>query len=149
LIYWKVTSSGAKVREITERDLTSGQERVIRRTTNISVGSNPLLSRDGSQLTSLETDGTNTFLQIVSRADGATKTAWENVPGRRAAVLDWLPDNRRVLVSVEDRQGTQQLHLVDTETRSARPFAQPIREEDRIFQLSIHPGGNRVAFWRE
>jgi hypothetical protein len=71
------------------------------------------------------------------------------VGGRTAAVLDWLPDNRRVLISVRDNQGTQQLHLVDTETKSHRPFAPPMHGDDRIFQLSIHPNGQRIAFGRE
>jgi beta-lactamase regulating signal transducer with metallopeptidase domain/Tol biopolymer transport system component len=155
LIYLKVTSSGTnRIREVVERDLRSIQERVIRRSNNIPghspVGPNPLLSRDGARLAYLESDGKGgRFLQIISRADGATRTLWENIGGRGAAVLDWLPDNRRVLISVQDDQGTQQLYVVDTETKSARPFAQPVPEDDRIFQLSIHPDGKRAAFGRE
>jgi Tol biopolymer transport system component len=155
LIYLRRNSSGAKlVREIIERDLKSGQERVIRRSDHIPVGPNPLLSRDGSRVAHMESDGTNALLQIISRADGATKTVWETVAWektgwRKATILDWLPDNRQVLLSVEDNHDTQQLLLVDTETKSHRPFNQSLRGEERILQLSIHPDGKRIAFCRD
>ena len=156
LVYLRRNASGTNVvREITERDLKSGQERVLRRSHHIPVGPNPVLSPDGSQVAHLESDGTNLFLQIVKRADGATKSVWDTVTWdeaarrRRAAILDWLPDNRQVLIAIEPGQDTQQLRLVDTAAKGDRPFGPALRSDDRILQLSIHPDGKRVAFSRD
>ena len=63
-------------------------------------------------------------------------------------MLDWLPDNRRLLAAVTDKDGAQQLQLIDTETKALHPFGSPLRGGDRIGSLSIHPGGKRVAFSR-
>lgn len=51
-------------------------------------------------------------------------------------------------MSVKDKHGVQQLHLVDTETTTDRPFGSRLHGPDRIAQLSVHPDGKRVAFSR-
>lgn len=144
--------------EIVERDLASGQERVIRHSAqgsaltkmNSMVCLNPLLSRDSSRLAFLEKQGTNAVLQIVSRADGASKTVWETATAR-PKILDWLPNDREVLISFEenaDGDDKQQLKIVDTETRAIRPFGESFQGDAIIYQVSIHPDGKRVVFSR-
>jgi len=114
---------------------------VIRRSTNRF--NKLLLSPDGLRLAYVETNA----LSITATGDGATKTVWELASGK-ASVLDWLPDNRRVLVTVTDEKGTQQLRLVDTETKSDRPFGSPLGSNDNIQHLSVHPDGKHIAFSR-
>ena len=159
MIYLREMDGGSSTgAEIVERDLASGQERIIRQSTEGSALTkmnsmqclNPLLSRDASRLAFLEKQGTNSVLQIISRANGASTKIWESAHSR-PKVLDWLPNGRDVLISVEENAGDdvkQQLKIVDTETRGVRPFGEPVHGNDIIYQLSIHPDGQRVAFSR-
>lgn len=51
-------------------------------------------------------------------------------------------------MAVNYKDGTQQLRLLDTETKNDRPFGPALGRNDQIEQLSVHPGGKRVAFSR-
>lgn len=157
LIYLRDAPAGPdQGSDIVERDLRSGKERVIRhsdqRNDQAKFSSmttlNPRLSRDGSRLAYLHAAGEKVLLLVIARADGTARTAWELDEGR-VALLDWLPDSRRVLVAVEDHEKVQHLHLVDVDSGSSRPFGQPFRDDDRVLQLSVHPNGKRVAFSRD
>jgi Tol biopolymer transport system component len=135
-------SSPERGSQIIERDLKSGHERVIRHSTNRF--NKLLLSPDGLRLAYVETNA----LSITATGDGSTKTVWESSGGEQFPELAWLSDSRRLLVATADAEGTQQLHVVDTQTKSHRPVGKPLRGDDRIQHLTVHPDGSRIAFSR-
>jgi len=147
---WKGADSAS---ELIERDLESGAERIIvRARENLGFGDRVLLSPDGAALAHCHqpyspSEEHETKLWITSRAGGTMREIWRLASGR-ASVMDWLPDSRRVLVSVEDKQGAQQLCLIDIETRQERLLGPALRGQDRLQQVSVHPDGKRIAFSR-
>jgi Tol biopolymer transport system component len=146
---WTGTNAGC---QFVERDLRSGQERVILHRENNGWGKPLTLSPNGALLAYSEqayspTRQERTELLITSRTDGSTRAVWEHPTGS-AGVVDWLPDNRRLLVSTRDKDDTQQLRIVDIETKSDRPFGPSLRRNDHIEQISVHPDGKRIAFSR-
>lgn len=148
-----VWNGPASTRELVERDLVSGAERVIvRGLENLGFKSQVLLSPDETTLAHCHrpyapSGEQKTSLFLTSRTDGAMRPVWE-LPQGTATVFDWLPDNRHVLVSVEDRHGTQQLRVIDTVSGQDRVFGPTLRGQDKVSQVSIHPDGKRIAFTR-
>lgn len=126
--------------QLIERELVSGQERVIHSSTN--GFKQVLLSPDGSRIASQHGG-----LAITERESGATQIIWEYPKGNWPQ-LAWLPDSRRLLVALlsNDKNESQQLYVVDTTTGSRRPIGSPT--DDRFHALSGHPDGKRIAFSR-
>lgn len=147
---WKGAESASQV---IERDLQSESERVVVRSKEyFGFNDGLVLSPDGTTLAHFHkpyspTEEHETTLFVTARDSGKMRTVWQ-VDRGEASVLDWLPDNRRLLVSVTDQKGTQQLHLVDVTSNEARPFGSVLRGEERLQQVSVHPDGKRIAFSR-
>ncbi len=150
LIYCKASWTTNTPRGMVELDLTTRQERWLPKGVG-RYGQPVAVSRDGLRLASCKVpypakDGDKIQVVVGSRTDDAVKTVAE-FPIGDGRVYDWLPDNRRVIVSMAG-DGDQQLYLVDVETGSSRPFGPPQKRGEYMSNLRIHPDGKRIAFDR-
>jgi Tol biopolymer transport system component len=154
LIYGKFSwSTNQLPNQLIELNLATREERLISREI-VAYNRSLAISPDGSRIATCTypyplNDEHKTKLMVGSRSDGSVKMVAEfpiSEMGRGYA-LDWLPDNRRVIVAFDGKKG-QQLYIADVETGSSRTFGPTQSKDEPIHSLSVHPDGKRIAFER-
>ena len=148
--YWQFTENLAR---ILVRDLETGQEEELyRQSAPPDIGS-VTLSPDGQKLAFLTATGDTVKMILehhvlrVIPAAGGTPYDLIRVPaaeGGMIAAYAWTPSGREVLFAKSVSSGTQdELWMIPAEGGEPRQLGLAV---DGIGSLSIHPGGQRIAF---
>ena len=118
------------------------------------------LSPDAMWLTIMENlrsdVNSDAALQRLELATGAVELLWQTGKGTSfspACAVNWLHDNRTLLVSVTYRDiSGQQLYLLDTQTGARRTLGEMRRgRSEAMRSIRIHPSEDKIVFgiWQE
>ena len=139
---------------IIEQNLITGDTNIIYSTTENAVN-NLALSPDGRHLAFTqgvkEYPEKNNKLMLLSLESRTLISLWECDTGHyfiASSGLNWLHDNRRLLIAVADvKNSRQQLYLFDIETGLKQTLGDPVHgERNFMHTIRIHPTKNSFVF---
>ncbi len=137
-----------KLSRIVARNLESGQEREIFRTTDPARShiNHLAVSPDGSQIAFVAADhaSRSTKLTVVPAAGGPPRAVFTLPDKENSTGLDWTPDGRHLLL-LKHRENILKPELLLIPVAGGEPRKLE-GSFDRMQQLRIHPDGRRIAF---
>jgi Tol biopolymer transport system component len=144
-IYYRGFATETNEATLSERDLASGEERVLLRRGQVSV---PSLSRDGRYLAVISSDGTTSSVAVISTADRRVRElAQGSAPRRFVNAAGWAPDGHGVVATRQQGTDGEPLELVFVPMDGGQPRRLETRLPPAVRgPIRTHPDGKRIAF---
>ena len=140
-------------RGIVYYDWTTGKESVVARPGGSMF--HLTASRDGEHLAFIRSPNqSDEYLEqeliVMNPKIGESRTLWTGSEAEsfsQDVSMDWLPDNRTLLLGRFKRpERTYQLYLVDSVTGERRALGPLMTEQDHVRHVRVSPDGTQIAF---